>query len=101
MRIVDIIKKPIITEKNELWKKNAIKKQDFDKVVFKVSIKASKPQIRQAVEDLFAVEVLKVHTQILPIRKKRIRGSVAIQPKWKKAVITLSAGNKINFFEEI
>lgn len=101
MRIVDIIKKPIITEKNELWKKNAIKKQDFDKVVFKVSIKASKPQIRQAVEDLFAVEVLKVHTQILPIRKKRIRGNVAIQPKWKKAVITLSAGNKINFFEEI
>ena len=101
MRIVDIIKKPILTEKNELWKKEASKKAVLEKVVFKVGLKASKPQIKQAVEQLFSVDVLKIHTQILPVRKKRIGGHIGIQPKWKKATITLSAGNKINFFEEV
>jgi large subunit ribosomal protein L23 len=72
---------------------------EFNKYVFKVASIADKKSIKKAVEDLYGVEVTRVNTINIP-RKKRIRGRVTgWKSGYKKAIITLKEGDKIEFFE--
>lgn len=86
----DIIKAPIITEKSA-----SIATNDR-KYVFKVDTKANKTQIKQAIENIFKVKVETVNTVNVRPKKKRVGRYTGTTNKYKKAMITLAEGNKIN-----
>lgn len=90
------IKKPLITEKNSVLAESGV-------YVFEVAMKATKPEIAKAVANSFNVKVAKVRTQVCRGRARRaqIAGRVVASPKqvWKKALVTLKPGEKINIFE--
>ncbi len=94
MKAHHIIKRPIaLTEK-------AARLREQNKVVFEVDAGANKIQIRNAVEELFSVKVTEVNTLIQRGKEKRMGRGVSKRPNWKKAVITLRAGDEIQFFDE-
>lgn len=85
----DIIKAPIITEKSTAIASN-------DKTyVFKVDVKANKSQIKDAVEKIFNVKVESVNTVNAHPKKKRVGRYSGMTNKYKKAIVTLKDGNKI------
>ncbi|WP_310619395.1 50S ribosomal protein L23 [Flexibacterium corallicola] len=85
----DTIVSPVITEK-------ATFASEENKVVFKVAITATKPQIKAAVEGLFGVKVKAVNTLIRKGKTKRFRGILGRQTDFKKAVVTLEDGQSID-----
>ena len=89
LRHYDVIVSPAITEKSTVA-------SEFNKVVFNVARKASKPEIKAAVEALFGVKVTAVNTLIRKGKVKRFRGTVGRQSDVKKAVITLADGQSID-----
>lgn len=88
-----VILSPMITEKGTLVSAQS------NQVVFKVRPEATKGAIRDAVEDLFKVSVLKVRTSNLMGKKRRLGRSVGQRSDWKKAYVTLKEGDRIEFFE--
>jgi large subunit ribosomal protein L23 len=68
---------------------------------FEVASKATKPQIKVAVEKAFKVKVLKVNVMTMPGKMKRVGRKYVMTPSWRKAVVTLSPGDKIEFFEGV
>ncbi len=89
----DIILAPLITEKGTAAGEKA------NQVIFRVRPGASKDAIREVVERLFKVTVLRVRT-LRVLGKKRRRGRViGSRPDWKKAYVTLKQGDRIEFFE--
>jgi large subunit ribosomal protein L23 len=93
MNPVDVIKKPIITEKGTLV--NELGNQ----VVFRVDPRANKVEIRQAVEQLFKVKVEKVRTSRVLGKTRRVGKTMGRRSDWKKAYVTLAEGSRIDFFE--
>jgi len=89
VRLYDIIVAPIITEK-------ATFASEQNKVVFKVVKTATKPQIKKAVEKLFDVKVLDVNTLLRKGKRKTFKGTRGFQSDFKKAVVTLAEGDKID-----
>ena len=87
--LYDVIRKPIITEKATMASENGA-------VVFEVSIDANKPQIKEAVEELFGVKVKAVNTVVSKGKVKRFRGQLGKRADVKKAYVTLEAGNTID-----
>jgi large subunit ribosomal protein L23 len=85
----DIINTLIHTEKG------AAQEEQQSKYLFWVKIKATKPQIKQAVEGIYKVNVTKVNTHIAPGKAKRVRQQLGYKSDWKKAVVTLKEGQKI------
>jgi len=85
----DVIRKPIITEKATLASENGA-------VVFEVAMDANKPQIKEAVENLFGVKVKAVNTSITKGKVKRFRGQPGKRKDVKKAYVTLEEGNTID-----
>lgn len=65
------------------------------KYFFAVDVRATKPQIKIAVEELFKVKVAKVNTALMPGKPRRVGARWGYQPDWKRAVVTLSEGSKI------
>jgi large subunit ribosomal protein L23 len=90
-----IIKRPLITEKSTLLKELG------DYVAFEVDRRATKLQIKRAVEEIFNVKVVGVKTMIVPGKVKRLGRSVGRVPSWKKALVKLKEGNTIEFFEGV
>ena len=89
----DIIQGPIITEKSMSLKEN------FNKYTFKVAKSANKIEIKNAVEEIFKVKVLSVATlNVLP-KHKRVGQHEGFTPAYKKAIVKLADGNKIDAFE--
>ena len=88
-RLYDVIVAPVITEKATLL-------SDQNKVVFKVAMTATKPQIKMAVERLFDVKVTAVNTLVRKGKEKRFRGRVGHQSDVKKAIVTLAEGQTID-----
>ena len=70
-------------------------------MLFEVALEANKIEIKTAVEALFSVKVVDVHTQIMRGKEKRVGRFMGQRPNWKKAIVTLAAGNKIEFFEGV
>ena len=85
----DVIRKPVITEK-------ATMASESGAVVFEVDIAANKPQIKEAVENLFGVKVKAVNTTITKGKTKRFRGQLGRRKDVKKAYVTLEKGNTID-----
>ena len=91
----DIIKKPVLTEKS--YADMAEKKYTFQ-----VDVHANKTEIKQALESIFeGVKVDSVNTVITRGKIKRVRMVAGKKPNWKKAYITLKAGQKIAEFEGV
>jgi large subunit ribosomal protein L23 len=88
-RHYDVILSPAITEKATIA-------SEHNQVVFKVAYKATKPQIKEAVEKLFDVKVKSVNTHIRKGKVKALRGSVGEQSPTKRAIVTLVEGHKID-----
>jgi len=93
----DILIRPILTEKATRLN------DDYGKLVFEVHINATKPEIKKAVETVFGVKVKKVNTMIVKPKKKRVltRGGrrYGTTRMWKKAIITLAEGQKLDLTE--
>jgi large subunit ribosomal protein L23 len=88
-RLYDVILSPHVTEK-------ATTASEQNQVVFKVADKATKPEIKKAVETLFGVKVKKVNTLIRKGKVKRFRGIKGRQSDIKKAIVTLEEGHSID-----
>ena len=95
MNLVEVIKGPVITEKGTLV--NELGNQ----VVFRVDRRANKVEIRNAIETLFKVSVTQVRTLVARGKDKRVGKFSGRRPAWKKAVVTLKAGDQIAFFEGV
>jgi large subunit ribosomal protein L23 len=93
--VYDILVSPLVTEKGTLV--NEIGNQ----VVFRVHRRASKDEIRRAVEGFFKVKVEKVRTVNLLGKHRRVGRHFGKRPDWKKAYVTLAEGHRIDFFEGV
>lgn len=89
----NIVIAPIITEKSE----KQMERQNT--YTFKVSINANKIEIKHAIERIFAVKVTDVNTIRMMGKPKRLGRYSGKRPDWKKAIVTLRAGDKISEFE--
>ena len=97
--IREILVAPHVTEETMKYMVN--KRNDVHKYVFKVAMDASKADIKAAIEKRFEVKVAKVNTLINRGKIKRVRMVAGKKPNWKKAYITLKAGQKIAEFEGV
>ncbi|GGD89912.1 50S ribosomal protein L23 [Aureimonas endophytica] len=89
LRHYDVITAPVITEKSTMV-------SEYNQVTFEVALKATKPQIKAAVEALFGVKVTAVNTLIRKGKVKRFRGRVGRQSDQKRAIVTLADGDSID-----
>ena len=89
----EIIKRPLITEKTNIQKEIA------NQVTFEVDRRANRIEIRQAVETAFKVKVANIQTIQVKGKVKRRGRSVGKRRDWKKAIVTLMPGERIDFFE--
>jgi large subunit ribosomal protein L23 len=90
-----IIRRPII-----LTEKATLLRETHNQVVFEVARGANKVQIRDAVQRLFKVNVTDVNTMVVRGKDRRMGRGRAKMQNWKKAVVTLKAGESIDFFAE-
>ena len=88
-RMYEILRSPVITEKATLA-------SEHNQVTFQVPLDASKPEIKNAVEGLFDVQVLSVNTLVHKGKTKRFRGRPGRQKDTKKAVVRLAEGQSID-----
>jgi large subunit ribosomal protein L23 len=72
-----------------------------NKYVFEVVPKATKPEIKAAIEDLFKVKVVSVNTLRLPRKKRRVGKFAGFKPQYKRAIVTLASGETITLFPEV
>ena len=94
MKIYDVIKRPIVTEKSSLLKEAS------NAYIFEVDKKADKELIKKSVETAFKVKVQSVRTLIQRGKIKRFAKAVGRTKSWKKAIVTLKEG-KIEIFEGV
>jgi len=92
MSLANVLIRPVVTEKSTL-------QQEQNRYVFEVGSAASKEQIAKAVEWAFGVKVIKVNTLTVPGKVKRYGRRPSKQPDWKKAIVSLAAGDSIQLFE--
>jgi len=88
-RHYDAVLSPIITEKTTIVSEN-------NQVVFEVPLSASKPEIKEAIEQLFKVSVSAVNTMRVKGKTKRFRGRPGRRKDVKKAIVTLKDGDSID-----
>ena len=95
MEINKVIKRILVTEKS------TAAREESNKYFFEVDRKANKVEITNAVEKLFKVKVVDVHVMHVLGKKKRMGKTIGQKSSWKKAVVTLAAGNSIEFAEGV
>ena len=88
-KYLEIIKAPLVTEKSR-------DRQTLNQYSFKVSPKATKIEIQEAVEKLFNVSVVEVRTLNMTVKKKRVGRYTGLSNRCKKAIVTLKAGQTID-----
>ncbi len=93
LHLYDVIRRPIVSEKTSGLTEN-------NQYVFEVAPGANKLQIKEAVAAIFDVEVVKVNTMVMPYKRgRRGRKFYRRTQQWKKAVVTVAEGDKIDLFE--
>lgn len=92
--LADLVIRPIVTEKATIL-------MEQNKYVFDVIIKATKPQIRAAIESLFEVKVVAVNTLRPPRKKRRVGRFLGYKPQYKRAIVTLAPGDSITLFPDV
>jgi large subunit ribosomal protein L23 len=95
MEVHQIIKKLLVTEKS------TVAREESNKYIFEVDRKANKVEIGRAVETLFKVKVTDVHVMHVLGKKKRTGRVMGQKSSWKKAIVTLTAGNRIEISEGV
>ena len=90
-----VLRRPLITEKSNLMK------EEFNQIAFEVDRRANKIEIKEAVKKLFNVHVVKVRTFTMLGKRKRVGRSEGRTSSWKKAIVTLKEGERIDFFEGV
>jgi large subunit ribosomal protein L23 len=90
-----VLRRPLVTEKS------TIAREEQNIVTFAVDPNANKHEIRSAVESLFSVKVLDVRTIRMPRKSRRLGRFIGKKPEWKKAIVRLAQGQKIEFFEGV
>jgi large subunit ribosomal protein L23 len=91
----EILKRPLVTEKS------TTEKEDRNKLLFEVDRRANKIEIKEAVEKIFKVDVLDVTTMNMKGKRKRVGRFFTKRPDWKKALVTIKAGQRVEFFEGV
>jgi large subunit ribosomal protein L23 len=91
--VYDIIMSPLVTEKS------TIQREGQNQYSFKVYKRANKIEIKDAVERLFKVKVREVRTVTIRGKVKRLGKRFGKRPDWKKAIVTVKEGDRIEFFE--
>ena len=94
MELLEVIRRPVITEKTTGL-------QERGKYGFEVAKKATKPQIKAAVEKAFTVNVTKVNIITVQPKTKMVRRNRIKTRSWKKAIVTLAKGQQIELFEGV
>ena len=89
----EVVRRPLITEKSVLLK------EQFGRYAFEVFPEATKPLIREAIEGHFQVKVREVRTMIVRGKSRRIGRHSGRRANWKKAIVTLAKGQKLELFE--
>jgi large subunit ribosomal protein L23 len=95
MNQYDIIRRPMITEKT------GIQKETANQVTFEVDRRANRIEIRRAIERIFNVKVDSVHTLQVKGKVKRRGRTLGKRRDWKKAIVRLKPGERIDFFEGV
>lgn len=89
----DIIRRPVITEKTN------IQKEEANQVTFEVAPQANRIEVKRAVEQIFNVKVADARTMNVRGKVKRRGRIMGKRRNWKKAIVTLMPGERIEFFE--
>lgn len=93
LHLYDVLVRPVVTEKSN----GAV--ADQNQYTFEVAGNANKIQIKEAIEVIFDVDVLKVNTMVMPAKRaRRGRRTYTRKNEWKKAVVTLAIGQSIDLF---
>lgn len=92
--LADLVHRPIISEKATI-------QLEDNKYTFEVDPRATKPQIKAAIEELFQVSVIGVNTQNPPLKKRRVGRFAGHRPQYKRALVTLASGDSITLFPEV
>lgn len=94
LHLYDIIRRPVVSEKSNLIA------EELNQYAFEVAEEANKQQIKQAVEIIFEKHVKKVNTMVMPSKRgMRGRNPYRRSSQWKKAIVTLVAGEKLELFD--
>jgi large subunit ribosomal protein L23 len=94
MQLHEVLRRPLVTEKNAVL-------QSLGKYAFEVDRRANKTEIKDAVQTAFKVTVTAVNVVNMRGKSKRVGRGYTFSPNWKKAVVTLKAGDKIELFENV
>nr|YP_009294394.1 ribosomal protein L23 [Palmaria palmata]AOM67834.1 ribosomal protein L23 [Palmaria palmata] len=92
-RLLDLVRKPLLTDKTT----RMLEENQYSFAVIK---SARKGEIKEAIEYIFDVKVIKVNTMNMPIKKRTVGKFAGTKPQYKKAIIKLASGDKINLFPE-
>lgn len=91
--LYDVLRRPVVSEKSQIMA------DELNQYVFEVAPDANKIQIKEAVEVIFDVNVVRVHTIVMPAKRgRRGRNWYVRSRQWKKAIVTLPADEKIELF---
>ena len=95
MKVHDVIQRPLVTEKSNIGR------EEENLVTLAVDPRATKHDVKRAVEALFSVNVIDVRTMRMPRKTRRVGRFVGRKPEWKKAIVRLAEGQMIEFYEGI
>lgn len=94
MNVNEILIKPLITEKNTMLGVQ-------HKYTFKIDTRANKTQVKEAVETIFNVNVTAVNVISVPPKTRRVGKTTGKTSPWKKAIVTLREGQRLEVFEGV
>ncbi len=94
MHLYEVLRRPLVTEKSTVL-------QQQNKYAFEIANEANKPMVKEAVEAAFKVKVTKVNVVAMRGKARRVGRRIVQTRDWKKAIVTLAAGDKIEFFEGV
>ena len=95
MHLYEVLIRPLTTEKTNILK------DEMRQYAFEVDMRATKPQIKEAVESAFKVEVLAVNVMRMSRKRRHFGRRVIYKPLWKKAIVTLPLNQRIELFEGV
>ena len=95
MKAQQIVLGPLVTERSMQMR------DDENKYAFRVHPRATKPEIRKAIEELFEVQVVAVSTLNVLGKRKRLGRSEGFRPSWKKAIVRIHKDQKIEIYDAV
>ena len=91
MNLYDVVRRPVITEKSTALSEEG-------RYTFEVAAGVSKARVKEAIESVFGVSVRQVNVMSIHGKRKRFGGKLKAKPSWRKAIVTLTKGEKIELF---